>query len=320
MIRLKTGNSPHVRTQDTVRAVMIDVLIALIPATIAATVFFGWYALFLIVLGAVAGELIEFLIMRVIRKKKDFVWDGSAAVTGVLLAMNVGLGTPWWVFLIGLFFALVVAKHAFGGLGQNIFNPALSGRVFLLISFPSYMTGKVFLLPDATTSATPLTMFGDSGHNIKAVWDSGITYWDLFIGHVGGTLGETSALALLIGFAYLVWRKRIKLMVPISYITTTFVFALIGWAINPRLGDPLFHILSGGLMLGALFMATDMVTSPMTPKGQFIFGLGAGALTYIIRLFGAYPEGVSFSILIMNALVPLIDKYTQPRIFGEVKE
>ncbi len=320
MIKLKVGNPPHVRTEDTVRAVMIDVLIGLIPATIAATVFFGWYALFLIVLGAVAGELIELWIMKGIRKKKDFVWDGSAAVTGALLAMNVGVGTPWWVMLIGLFFALAVAKHAFGGIGQNIFNPALAGRVFLLISFPTYMTGKVFFLPDSVTQATPLTIFSDAGHSIDAVWNAGISYWDLFLGKIGGTLGETSTLALLIGFLYLVARKRIKLMIPITYVGTTFLFALVGWLINPQLGDPLFHILSGGLMLGALFMATDMVTSPMTPKGQAIFGFGAGALTYIIRLFGAYPEGVSFSILIMNGLVPLIDMYTQPRIFGEVKE
>ncbi len=320
MIKLRTGNPPHVRSRDTVRTVMIDVLIGLIPATIAAVIFFGWYALFLVVLGAIAGEVIEFFIMKYVRKQKDFVWDGSAAVTGVLLALNVGIGTPWWVFIIGLIFALVVAKHAFGGIGQNIFNPALAGRVFLLISFPTYMAGKVFLLPDAVTQATPLTMFSDAGHNIDVVWNSGVTYWDLFVGKVGGSLGETSVLALLIGFVYLVLRGRIKLVIPISYVGTTFVFALVGWISNPKLGDPLFHILSGGLMLGALFMATDMVTSPMTKKGQFIFGFGAGALTYIIRIFGAYPEGVSLSILIMNGLVPLIDNVTKPRIFGEVKE
>ena len=319
MIKLKVGNPPHVRSQETVRDIMVDVLIALVPAVVASVIFFGWYALFLSVLGAFGGELIEQFIMKVIRKKKDFVWDGSAAVTGVLLALNVGLGTPWWVFLIGLFFSLAVAKHAFGGLGQNIFNPALAGRVFLLISFPTYMTGRVFNLPDAMSTATPLTLLKDSG-TIEAVWKSGVGYWDLFVGHVGGTLGETSALALLIGFFYLLYKKRIKITIPISYIGTLFVFSLIGWAIKPQLGDPLFHILSGGLMLGALFMATDMVTSPMTPKGQFVFGLGAGALTYIIRIFGAYPEGVSFSILMMNGLVPLIDMYTKPRIFGEVRE
>ncbi len=317
MIKLKVGNPPHIRTEETVRDVMVDVLIALIPAVVAATVFFGLYALFLSVLGAVLGEIIEMFVMKVLRKDKNFVWDGSAAVTGVLLALNVGLGTPWWVFVIGLLFALLIAKHAFGGLGQNVFNPALAGRVFLLISFPTYMTGRVFNLPDAMSTATPLTILKDTG-SIQNVWKAGITYWDLFIGHVGGTLGETSALALLIGFAYLVYRKRIKIVIPITYVTTLFVFSLIGWLLKPDLGDPLFHILSGGLMLGALFMATDMVTSPMTPKGQFIFGLGLGGLTYLIRIFGAYPEGVSFSILIMNGLVPLIDMYSKPR-YGEVR-
>ncbi len=319
MIKLKVGNPPHFRSEETVRDIMMDVLIALIPAVIAATIFFGWYALFLSILGAVAGETIEWFIMKVVRKDKNFVWDGSAAVTGVLLALNVGLGTPWWVFLIGLFFALAIVKHAFGGLGQNIFNPALAGRVFLLISFPTYMTGRVFNLPDAMSTATPLTLLKDSG-TIEAVWKSGVSYWDLFVGHVGGTLGETSALALLVGFAYLVYKGRIKLYIPISYVGTLFLFSAIGWLIKPQLGDPVFHILSGGLMLGALFMATDMVTSPMTPKGQVIFGMGAGALTYVIRIFGAYPEGVSFSILIMNGLVPLIDMYTKPKIFGEVRK
>ena len=318
MIKLKVGNAPHIGVKDDIRKVMTDVLIALVPAVIAATVVFGWKALFLSILGAVVGELLDLLFKKMAGKKVE--WDGSGAVTGLLLALNVGIGTPWWVLLIGLLFALAVAKHAFGGLGQNIFNPALAGRVFLLISFPSYMTGKVFLKPDAVTSATPLTLFSDAGHDVSAVFNAGISRLDLFLGNVGGTLGETSALALLIGFAYLVYRKRIKLMIPISYISTTFVFALIGWLINPKLGDPIFHILSGGLMLGALFMATDMVTSPMTPKGQAIFGFGAGALTYIIRIFGAYPEGVSFSILIMNGLVPLIDLYARPRIFGEVNE
>ncbi len=318
MIKLKVGNAPHIGVKDDVRKVMVDVLIALVPAVIAATVVFGWKALFLSILGAVVGEILDVYFKKLAGRKDG--WDGSGAVTGLLLALNVGVGTPWWVMLIGLLFALAVAKHAFGGLGQNVFNPALAGRVFLLISFPTHMTGKVFLQPDATTSATPLTLFSDAGHNVKAVFDAGVSYWDLFVGNVGGTLGETSTLALLIGFFYLVYRRRIKLVVPVSYIATTFLFALIGWAINPKLGDPIFHILSGGLMLGALFMATDMVTSPMTPKGQAIFGFGAGALTYLIRIFGAYPEGVSFSILIMNGLVPLIDMYAKPRIFGEVNE
>ncbi len=324
MTKLKVANAPHIGTKDNVRVIMIDVLIGLIPAVVVATIVFGIKALFLSILGAIAGEILDALIVGTLAKDKKQLWNGSGAVTGLLLALNVGLGTPWWVLVIGIIFALAVAKHPFGGLGQNIFNPALSGRAFLLVSFPMYMTGKVYLKPDAVTSATPLTFLADHGHNISKLIEAwggrGKLYLDLFLGNVGGTLGETSTLALLIGFTYLVIRKRIKIMIPVSYISTTFLFALIGWLIKPSLGDPLFHILSGGLMLGALFMATDMVTSPMTPLGQMIFGIGAGSLTYIIRIFGSYPEGVSFSILIMNGLVPLIDLYAKPRIFGEVNE
>lgn len=319
-MKLITTNAPHIRNTDNVRAIMIDVLIALIPAVVGASVFFGWYALLLCILGMVSGELMDLIIMRWIRGKKDFVPDGSGAVTGVLLALNVSARLPAGIFLIGLIFALGVGKHVFGGLGQNIFNPALAGRVFLMISFPTYMT--TWILPsvgffkspwDIQTAATPLMLLKEGGH-------MNITYWDLFIGNVGGSLGETSALLLLIGFVYLLLRKRIKVVIPVSYIGTVFIMTAIFYAVNPKFGDPIFHILSGGLMLGALFMATDMVTSPMTRKGQLIFGFGCGALTVVIRLFGAYPEGVSLSILFMNSLVPIIDTVTRPRIFGEVRK
>ena len=220
--------------------------------------------------------------------------------------------------------AIGVAKQAFGGIGQNFFNPALVGRAFLLMSFPTYMTTWVApkipfsKMPwDVVTSATPLGILKEQGFS-KAIESSG--YWNLFIGNVGGCIGETSALLLLIGFAYLVVRKRVTLTVPSTYIGTVFLVASVMYLINPeRFGSPLFHILSGGLFLGALFMATDMVTSPMTLKGQAIFGIGCGVITMVIRLFAGYPEGVSLSILIMNGLVPLIDRATKPRVFGEVK-
>ncbi len=318
MMKLITGNAPHLRSNDTTSKIMLDVIIALLPALIGAWYFFGFYAFFLAILGAVVGELFELFIMKVLRKDKNFVPNGSAAVTGILLAMNVSPATSWWVFLLGLVFALGVAKHAFGGLGMNIFNPALAGRAFLLVSFPVQMT--TWYKPtlsfskwvDVQTTATPLAVLKETG-------SVNVSYWDLFIGNRAGSIGETSVLLLLIGFAYLVARKRIKLMIPISYIGTVFVMSSFFYLANPTFGTPLFHILSGGLMLGALFMATDMVTSPMTIKGQAIFGIGAGVMTLLIRYFAGYPEGVSLSILLMNAFVPLIDRYTQPRIFGEVK-
>lgn len=316
-MKLVSAYPPHLRDTDDVRKVMYDVLIALTPVVIGAAYFFGWYALLLCVLGAVLGELFDFFVMKFLRKSKDFVPDGSGAVTGLLLALNVSTRLPVWAFVIGLVFALGIGKHVFGGLGQNIFNPALTGRVFLLISFPTYMTEWVDPLSgfwkspwDATTAATPLALFKEKGIVTS--------YWDLFIGNVRGSIGETSALLLIVGFLYLVVRKRIKLFIPISYLGTVFLLSSVFYSVNPKYGDPIFHLLSGGLMLGALFMATDMVTSPITPLGQAIFGFGCGFLTLMIRLFGSYPEGVSFSILFMNALVPLIDRVTKPRIFGEV--
>ncbi|MDK2885820.1 MAG: H+/Na+-translocating ferredoxin:NAD+ oxidoreductase subunit [Thermosipho sp. (in: thermotogales)] len=320
-MKLITGNAPHLRNNDTTAKVMIDVIIALIPALIGAWYFFGFYAFFLAILGAIFGELFELFIMKYLRKDKSFVPNGSAAVTGILLAMNVSPATPWWIMIIGLIFALGVAKHAFGGLGMNIFNPALAGRAFLLVSFPVTMT--TWYRPalsfskwiDVQTTATPLAILKEKGFS-----QIDVSYADLFFGNRAGSIGETSVLLLLIGFIYLVIRGRIKLMIPISYIGTVFLLSSIFYFINPeRFGTPLFHILSGGLMLGALFMATDMVTSPMTPKGQAIFGIGAGIMTLLIRYFAGYPEGVSLSILLMNGFVPLIDRYTQPRIFGEVK-
>jgi len=323
-MKLVVANAPHVRSNDSVRKIMIDVLIALMPAVIGAVIFFGWYSLIMCIIGAFFAEFLEIFIIRVLRKQKNFKPDGSATVTGLLLALNLSPIAPWWLILIGVMIAIGVAKQAFGGIGQNFFNPALVGRAFLLMSFPTYMTTWVApkippsKMPwDVLTSATPLGILKEQGFS-KAIESSG--YWNLFVGNVGGCIGETSALLLLIGFAYLVVRKRVTLTIPSTYIGTVFLVASVMYLVSPeRFGSPLFHILSGGLFLGALFMATDMVTSPMTLKGQAIFGIGCGVITMIIRLFAGYPEGVSLSILIMNGLVPLIDRVTKPRVFGEVK-
>lgn len=323
-MKLVVANAPHVRSNDSVRKIMIDVLIALMPVVIGAVIFFGWYSLIMCIIGAFFAEFLEIFIIRVLRKQKNFKPDGSATVTGLLLALNLSPIAPWWLILIGVMIAIGVAKQAFGGIGQNFFNPALVGRAFLLMSFPTYMTTwvapKIPLskMPwDVLTSATPLGILKEQGFS-KAIESSG--YWNLFVGNVGGCIGETSALLLLIGFAYLVVRKRVTLTIPSTYIGTVFLVASVMYLVSPeRFGSPLFHILSGGLFLGALFMATDMVTSPMTLKGQAIFGIGCGVITMIIRLFAGYPEGVSLSILIMNGLVPLIDRVTKPRVFGEVK-
>ncbi|HEY8541315.1 MAG TPA: RnfABCDGE type electron transport complex subunit D [Pseudothermotoga sp.] len=323
-MKLVTKDAPHIRSEDTVRNIMIDVLIALGPAVAGAALFFGWYALFLCVFGAFAAEMIEWFIVKVLRKQKEFVPDFSAAVTGLLLAMNLPPTAPWWLLLIGIIIAIGIAKQAFGGIGQNIFNPALVGRVFLLISFPTLMTRWINPLMsfskspwDVLTSATPLGVLKQQG--LKQALSS-FSYTDLFFGNVGGCIGETSVLLLLIGFIYLLYRQRVNPIIPLSYIGTVFLFSGLFYFINPgRFGTPLFHILSGGLFLGALFMATDMVTSPMTLKGQAVFGLGCGLVTMIIRYFAGYPEGVSLAILLMNALTPLIDRVFKPRIFGEVK-
>ncbi|MGC9772692.1 electron transport complex protein RnfD [Fervidobacterium changbaicum] len=323
-VKLLTSPAPHVRTQDSTRKVMIDVIIALVPAVIAGTFFFGLYALLLSIIGMVSAELVELFIMRVLRKDKSFLPNGSAAVTGLLLALNLSVATPWWVLIIGVVFAIAIVKHAFGGLGQNIFNPALAARVFLLVSFPTAMTtwyrpiaSFTGWYTDAQTTATPLAILKLQGFS-KVMADT--NYLDLAFGNIGGCIGETSAVLLFIGFLYLVFRKRVKIVIPVTYIGTVLLIASIFYAVNPeRFGSPLFHMLAGGLMLGALFMATDMVTSPMTIKGQFIFGLGCGIVTMLIRYFGGYPEGVSLSILLMNSLVPIIDRHTQPRIFGRRK-
>jgi len=318
---LTLGSAPHIKSNDSVRKIMFDVLLALLPATFAAIWNFGFYALFLCILGTLGAEILELFIMRVLRKRKDFVPDGSAAVTGLLLALNVPGGFPWYMLLIGILAAIAISKHVFGGLGSNTFNPALVGRVFLLVSFPTAMTtwekaGAWRISQDIVTAATPMGILKNQGFQ-AALGQSG--YSDMFLGNIGGSMGEMSVLALLAGFAYLLWRRRVNPMVPLSYIGTVLILSSIFYFINPnQFGTPLFHLLGGGLMLGALFMATDMVTSPSTMKGALIFGVGCGAVTMLIRYFGGLPEGVSYSILIMNAFKPLIDRISRPKPFGFV--
>ncbi|AFK07032.1 MULTISPECIES: RnfABCDGE type electron transport complex subunit D [Mesotoga] len=311
-MKLSMMAAPHLRSEDSVRKIMLDVLIALAPAAVWAVVSFGLKALVLIVVCTAGAEVLDFFVMRFIRRKKNFKPDLSGSVTGLLLALNLSVAVEWWQALIGVFVAIVIAKAVFGGLGKNFFNPALVGRVFLLISFPVQMT--TWLSPfDMQTTATPMAILKQGGPRVFSLQE-------MFLGTIPGSLGEVSALLLLLGFGWLLFRKRVSPFIPVAYIGTVVIMAAIFNGVNPGFGSPLYHVFGGGLMLGALFMATDMVTSPMSIKGHVIFGVGCGAVTMIIRLFGGYPEGVSFAILVMNAFVPLIDMGTKPRIFGKPKK
>ncbi|RQD67901.1 MAG: electron transporter RnfD [Tindallia sp. MSAO_Bac2] len=300
------SSSPHVRSPETVQKIMIDVLIALVPAVVAAAVFFREEAIIPIIICLVAAMGTEFVLVR----KGGFFSDGSAAVTGVLLALTLPPGVAWWICVIGSATAIILGKYIFGGLGSNTFNPALVGRAILLASWGGRMTEWLGPI-DLRSTATPLA---DPGY--------GTPLMDLFTGNVAGCLGETSAIALLLGGAYLMYKKHINWRIPGTYIVSAFI---IGTLLSPMgtqfdVTSGLFHVLAGGLLLGAIFMATDMVTSPVTTKGQLIFGAGCGILTVLIRIYGMYPEGVTFAILIMNALTPLIDGATKPRIYGEVSK
>ena len=320
--------SPHIFGEESVQKIMFRVIYALVPALAVSLVLFGVGALIVTGTAVVSCLIFEYLIARYLLKTKPTLWDGSAAVTGLLLAFNVPSNLPVWIILIGSLAAIGIGKMSFGGLGKNPFNPALVGRVFLLISFPVQMTSWPKAIEarwaylDATTGATPLGLLKESlnnGEPMSKVMAQIPEYSQLFIGNMGGSLGEISAIALLLGGLYLLWKKVITWHIPGSILITVALFTGILWLVNPdKFTDPLFHLLTGGILLGALFMATDMVSSPMTGKGQLIFGVGIGVITVLIRVFGAYPEGVSFAILIMNAFVPLIDKYVKPKRFGEV--
>ncbi len=299
---------------------MRDVLIALLPATLAALYFFRLNAARLIVVCVATALATEWLCRRLMRRNNTLS-DFSAAVTGLLLAFNLPPALPSWMAAAGTIFAIAVAKQIFGGLGYNPFNPALVGRAFLLISFTGPMTTWSASLIDATSCATPLGMVKEafkSGQAAPFVMDTGHTL-NFLIGQMNGCIGETSAIALLLGGLYLLWRRIITWHIPVAYLATVALYAAILHHVAPDASMPVhFHLLSGGLLLGALFMATDMVTSPTTPGGKLIFGLGCGLLTMILRTVksGAYPEGVSFAILIMNAFTPLINRATRNRPFG----
>ena len=299
---------------------MRDVVIALLPAVLVSVLFYGWAELLVLGVSVASCILLEYLITRYLLKKPCTIGDWSAVITGLLLALNLPASTPWWVVFIGAVVAIGVAKMTFGGLGQNLFNPALVGRVFLLISFPTYMTDwskpAGFItnsMVDAYTGATPLGLA--KGLGPQGV--EGLDYMDMLFFNIGGSAGELSAIALIIGFVYLLVRKVIRPYITLSILATVAVFSGIFWAINPaEYTDPLFNLLTGGLLLGSIFMATDYVTSPMSNLGGVVFGVGIGLITMLIRYFGAYPEGVSFAILIMNSVVPLLNKWFHTKKYG----
>ncbi|MDU6877218.1 RnfABCDGE type electron transport complex subunit D [Clostridium tepidum] len=302
------SSSPHIRSKDSVQSIMRDVIIALLPAAIAGVYFFKLKALLVILTAVISCVAAEYIWEKATGRDIS-IGDLSAVVTGILLAFNVPPTLPLWMVVIGSFFTIIVVKQFFGGIGQNIVNPALAGRAFLLASWPVAMTTWTV---DGVTTATPLAILKSGQGDLP-------TLASAFLGHIGGCIGETSALALLIGFAYLLYRRIITWHIPVTYVGTVFILTTIIGRKGFMSGDAIYEIFVGGLMLGAIFMATDYTTSPMTKKGQVIFAIGCGLITTVIRIFGGYPEGVSYSILLMNLCVPLIDKFVTPRVFGEVK-
>ncbi len=352
--RFTLSSSPHLRQEESVSKIMFTVTLTLVPAAIVSTWIFGFRALLLVLIGMAAAVLTEWAVLKIF-KMSGSVADGSALLTGLLVSFNIPAGTPFWIPVVGSFFAIAIAKMPFGGLGYNPLNPALAGRAFLLASWPLHMTKdwipafwwkqtgynffsiNVFpskFMVDGVSFATPLEVTktalkiirhpggfpGDivatANVNLMQIGDQII---DLIIGRVGGCIGETSAIILLIGAAYLFYKRYISWQTPISFVV---VVGLGGWMFGGGeglfSGDPFFHIFAGGLILGAFFMATDMVTSPITKKGRLYFGIGCGVITIVIRLIGGYPEGVSYAILLMNLTVPLIDRWTMPRRFGHL--
>ena len=347
--QLHISSSPHIREKRAVPHIMRDVIIALIPTIIASYMFFGVRAIIMSVVAVFAAIFSEYIISTKMLKQNGAVRDWSAVITGILIAANMPVSAPLWMAALASFFAIAVAKWAFGGLGNNFINPALAGRAFLMASYPAEMTGSAFMsggkwgkVPellsgieattgasvtssgyDAISCATPLAALPEM---LERGVDIQTTFSALFFGNVGGCLGETSVFAILLGAIYLLYRRVIGFTIPVTMILTVFFLYLIFNGIegaSPLSSDAMsvatYQILSGGLFFGAVFMATDMVTSPITVKGQFIFALGAGILTFMIRKFGGYPEGVSYSILLMNLLVPLIDRYVKPRVYGTEK-
>ncbi|MHA7109452.1 RnfABCDGE type electron transport complex subunit D [Sunxiuqinia elliptica] len=323
---LTISPSPHVHTSDSVNKIMYRVILALVPALAWSVFMFGFEAIRVTLLAVAACVAFEYLIQKYIMKSEPQITDGSAALTGILLAFNVPASLPTWMILVGALVAIGVGKLSFGGLGNNPFNPALVGRVFLLISFPVQMTSwpvTQHATVDALTTATPLALLKEgvkAGQPVSEVMQGLPANLDLLYGNMPGSLGEISALFLLLGFAYMLWKKVITWHIPVFILGTIFAFQGILWMFNPEnFIEPVFHLLTGGAMLGAIYMATDMVTSPMTVKGQLIYGIGIGVITVLIRNFGAYPEGISFAILIMNGFTPLLNVYIKPKRFGGTK-
>ncbi len=329
MSKLIVSLSPHAHGSDSVEKNMYGVIFALVPALLVSLFYFGLGSAIVLVSSVVACVFFEWAINKyILRNEKNTICDGSAILTGLLLGFNMPSNLPVWIIIIGALFAIGVGKMTFGGLGMNIFNPALLGRAFLLISFPAQMTswpkaGQLTSYLDAETGATPLAIMKQAikTGNADILNDlPSATHLLLGANPTGGlgTIGEVCALALLLGLAYMLWKKIITWHIPVSIIATVFVFSGLLHLANPVYADPFAEILTGGLMLGAIFMATDYVTSPMTGKGQLVYGVAIGLLTVIIRNWGSYPEGMSFAILIMNAFTPLINTYMKPKRFGEV--
>ena len=331
MSLLTISASPHVHGDNSTKKIMWGVIYAMVPALLASVYYFGLDALRVVFIAVAASIFFEWVIQKYLLKGSETISDGSAAITGILLAFNVPSNLPWWIIVIGALVAIGMGKMSYGGLGKNPFNPALVGRVFMLISFPVQMTSwpkaqPLEFLADAVTGPTALGIMKeglDAGKTVSELMTSAEmpSQMNQFIGGMSGSMGEVSALALILGGVYLLWRKIITWHIPISILVTVLVFSGILHFTSPDdYACPLFHLLTGGMLLGAIFMATDMSSSPMTPKGQLIYGIGIGLITVIIRVWGAYPEGMSFAILLMNAAVPLLNNSFKPTRFGkEVK-
>ena len=326
MAMFTISGSPHIHGDESTKKIMYGVVYAMIPALLVSIYFFGLDAIRVLLIASISCLFFEWIIQKYLIKGPITITDGSALVTGILLAFNVPTNLPAWMIIIGALAAIGMAKMSFGGLGKNIFNPALVARVFLLISFPVQMTSwpkpRAITegLADVITGPTPLGIVKeglDAGKSISELQAGLPNYMDYLMGQMGGSMGEISAIALILGGLYMIWKKIITWEIPVSVLVTVFIFSGVLWLIDPQYNaDPVFHLLTGGLMLGAVFMATDMVSSPMTRGGQLLYGFGIGLLTILIRIWGAYPEGVSFAILLMNAVVPLINRGFKPRRFG----